>query len=156
MIDREKIKEVLPVFLEMKASDDMAISDALKAHGFKIEDAERISAFLPSAFGRIALSHKFNLGFPDTYRVNGKEDEYSYKEEPIYKLGIEMASEVYHNEPELAEVFNSIVTRSSEFNAINNALNDGFDIEGGNFSPTNYSGYKTLGKKRGLFSKIFN
>ncbi|WP_308364879.1 MULTISPECIES: hypothetical protein [unclassified Microbulbifer] len=156
MIDREKIKEVLPVFLEMKESDDIEISEALKDQGLKLEDAERVSAFIPSAFCRIALSHKFNLGFPDTYCIEGKEDEFSYKEEPIYKLGIEMASEIYHNEPELAEVFNCIVTRSSEFNSVNNALNAGADIEGANYSPTNYSGYKTLGKKRGLFSKVFS
>ncbi|AXN34771.1 hypothetical protein [Vibrio coralliilyticus] len=154
MINREQIKEVLPVFLEMKESDDIEISEVLKAQGLKLEDAERVSAFFPSAFCRIALSHTFNLGFSDTYCIEGKEGEFSFQEEPIYKLGIEMASEIYHNEPQLAEVFNCIVARSSEFNTVNNALNAGADIEGANFSPTNYSGYKTLGNKCGLFSQV--
>jgi hypothetical protein len=156
MIDREKIKDVLSVFLELRESDDSAISDKLKSQGLSLQDAERVSAFLPSAFCRIALSHKFDLGFPDSYKVEGQEGEYLYKDEPIYKLGIEIASDIYHNEPELGEIFNSIVTRSAEFNTVNNALNDGADIAGANLSATNYFGYKTLGKKRGIFSRVFS
>ncbi|TLX45067.1 hypothetical protein C1E24_20925 [Pseudoalteromonas phenolica] len=156
MINREKIKSVLSVFLELKKQNDSDISDRLESQGLSIFEAERVSAFLPSAFCRIALSHKFDLGFPDTYKVQGVEGEFPYKEEPIYKLAIDIASEIYHNEPELSEVFNSIVTRSAEFNTINKALNEGAEIAGACLSATNYFGYKTLGKKRGLFSKVFS
>lgn len=156
MIDREKIKGVLAVFLELIESDDSTISHKLVSQGLSLEDAERVSAFFPSAFCRIALSHKFDLGFPNSYKVEGHKGEFPYKNEPIYKLGIEIASDIYHNEPELGEIFNSIVTRSAEFNTVNNALNDGADITGAKLSATNYFGYKTLGKKRGIFSRIFS
>lgn len=156
MIDREKIREILPIFLELKGQEDSAISERLERQGLSLGEAERISAFFPSAFCRIALSHKFDLNFPDSYEVEGQEDKFSYKDEPIYKLGIEIASDIYHNEPELAEVFNSIVTRSAEFNSVNKALNDGAEIAGASLSVINYFGYKTIGKKRGLFSRLFS
>ncbi|WP_339386762.1 hypothetical protein [Vibrio caribbeanicus] len=155
MIDREKIKEVLPVFLQLREQNDLFISNRLEHQGLRLDEAERVSAFLPSAFCRIALSHKFDLGFPDSYKVEGQNGDFSYKDEPIYKLGIEIASDIYHNEPELGEVFNSIVTRSAEFKAVNNALNKGAEIAGASLSATHYFGYKTLGKKRGLFSRVF-
>lgn len=152
----KKIKEVLPVFLEMRERDDSAIIEKLTSQGLSLEDAERISAFLPSSFCRIALSYKFNLSFSDSYKVEGQEGEFPYKNEPIYKMGIKIASDIYHNEPEFGEVFNSIVTRSAEFNAVNSALNEGADLAGTNLSATNYFGYKTLGKKRGLFSRLLS
>ena len=156
MIYREKIKNVLSVFLELKDQNDSDISDRLVSQGLSLFEAERVSAFLPSAFCRIALSHKFDLCFPDTYKVQSVEGEFPYKAEPIYKLAIDIASDIYHNEHELSEVFNSIVTRSAEFNTINNALNEGAEITGASLSVTTYFGYRTLGKKRGLFSKVFS
>lgn len=154
MIDREKVKNILPVFLELRDQSDSDISDRLESQGLSLSEAERVSAFLPSAFCRIALSHKFDLGFPDTYKVQGVEGEFPYKAEPIYKLAIDIASDIYHNEPELSEVFNSIATRSAEFITINKALNEGAEITGASLSATSYFGYRTLGKKRGLFTKI--
>ncbi|QSP94016.1 hypothetical protein LPB19_12540 [Marinobacter salinisoli] len=156
MIDRKKIEGVLPVFLELREKDDSAISVDLEQRGLSRDDAERVLAFLPSAFCRIALSHKFDLSFPDTYKVEGLEGEFPYRDEPIYKLGIEIASQIYHGEPGLSEVFNSIVTRSAEFNTVNSALNEGAELAGASLSPTNYFGYKTLGKKRGRFSRFFS
>ena len=156
MIDQAKLREVIPVFLEKKDLDDIEISQAIETMGVSLSDAERISAFLPSGFCCIALSHKFDLGFPDSYMVHDQKEDFYYKDEPIYKMGIELAAEIYHNEPELGEVFNSIVTRSAEFNVINQALNEGAEIAGAALSPTSYFGYKTLGKKRGIFSKVFS
>ena len=65
MIDLAKLKEIIPVFLEMKDRDDVEISQAIENMGVSVADAERISAFLPSGFCCIALSHKFDLGFPE-------------------------------------------------------------------------------------------
>lgn len=155
-MNRDKLKEVIPIFLEMKDSDDIAICNEIVAHGYKTEEAERISAFLPSAFCRIALGHKFDVEFPDTYKVQNQDGEFSYKEESIYKAAIELASHIYHNEPDLAEIFNSIVMRSSEFNVVNQALNEGAELSGAKLSAVVYFGYKTLGKKRGVFSKFFS
>ncbi|MDK2594012.1 hypothetical protein [Pseudoalteromonas obscura] len=155
MIEREKIKDVLPVFLEYKDQSDSDITDRLTHHGLNLTEAERVSAFLPSAFCRIVLGHKLDLNFPNTYKVYGKEGEYAYSEEPIYKLAIDIASEIYHNESEFADIFNSIVARSAEFNVVNQALNKGSEITGSSLQATTYFGYKTLGKKRSLLSRIF-
>ncbi|WP_076589219.1 hypothetical protein [Vibrio ostreicida] len=155
-MNREKLKEIVPIFLKMKDSDDFEISKAIEKLGLSVEDSERISAFIPSAFCRIALSHHIDVEFPNSYKVEGLEGEYSYNDEPIYILGIELASVIYHNEPELAEVFNSIVTRSAECNVINNALNEGAELAGASLSATNYFGYDTLGKKHGALSEAIS
>ena len=155
MIDKYKLKEILPTFLKMKDLDDSALCKAIEEFGCGKECAERIAAFLPSAFCRIAFSHHFDIRFPESYTIDGAKKEIFYKEEPIYKIGIELASEIYHHQPELSEIFNSVVTRSAECDAINKALNAGAKLSGSRLSPTNYFGYETLGKRRGIISKLF-
>jgi hypothetical protein len=156
MINKQIIEKILPIFLNLKSSDDSAISKAIEESGIDKENAERITAFLPSAFARVAFSHKFDINFSETYTVDGLKKSYSYNEEPIFKLGIELAIEIYHQKSELAEIFNSVVTRSCECDAINMALNSGENISGSKFSSIDYFGYETIGKKRGLFSRLFS
>lgn len=156
MIDKYKLKEALPIFLKLRELDDSTLSKAIEECGYAKETAERIAAFLPSAFCCVALRHHFDIRFPESFTIQGSKKEFFYKEEPIYKLGIELASEIYHHQPELSEVFNSIVARSAECNAINKALNAGAEVSGSSLSPTNYFGYETLGKKRGILSKLFS
>ena len=152
----DNLRKILPIFLKMKDSDDIPVCNEIEAQGFKAYDAERVTAFLPSAFCRIALSHKFDIQFPDTYKVQHLDDEFSFRDEPIYKAAIELGSHIYHHEQDLAESFNAIVMRSSEFNVVNQAMNSGTDISGANLSAPLYFGYKTLGKKQSVFSKFFS
>ncbi|GGC00583.1 hypothetical protein GCM10011352_28430 [Marinobacterium zhoushanense] len=156
MIDQAKIKEILPIFLELKDSGDAHICKAIEELGIERETAERISAFFPSAFCRVALADHLQVEFPDSYMINGSDKLYPYKEEPIYAMGIELASIIYHHEQELSGIFNSIVTRSAECDAINRALNAGEGISGSKLSPIRYFGYKTIGKRRNVFSRLFS
>lgn len=145
MLHIDRIKELLYLFVELKDMDDTGIARALNDAGLELEYAERVSAFFPSAFCRIAICHKYQIDFPDTYRVEWSDSEFEYKNEEVYKLAIELGATIYHNEPELAEIFNSIVTRSAEYNTVSRALAAGSDINGAKLSPTLYFGYDTLG-----------
>jgi hypothetical protein len=156
MINKQAIIKILPIFLTLKDSDDSTLSKAIEESGLEKETAERIAAFFPSAFAHVAFSHKFNIHFSESYTVDGTKKLFYYKEEPIFKIGIELAIEIYHEKPELSAIFNSIVTRSCECDAINKALNAGADISGSKFLPNNYFGYQTIGKKRSIFSKLFS
>ena len=142
MMDRKKFKEITAVFLEMEESNDIEISDEIEKRGFSKEDAERISAFFPSAFCRVAFSHDFDLHFPNEYKVQGRDGEFSYKNERIYKLAIELASDMYHNDAQSAEIFKSIVSLSAECNVVNKALNGNAEIAGAKISAVVYFGYK--------------
>ena len=62
-MNQNKLKGIISIFLEMEDSDDIALCKEIAALGFKVAEAERVSAFLPSAFCRIALSHKFDVDF---------------------------------------------------------------------------------------------
>ena len=155
-MNKVNLRKTLNVFLEMNDSDDIPMCSEIKALGFKAYDAERIVAFLPIAFCRVALSHKFDIEFADVYRIKNSDDEFSFQNEPVYKAAIELGSHIYHHEEDLAESFNTIAMRSSEFNVVNQALNNGTDIAGAKLSAPLYFGYKTLGKKQSVLSKLFS
>ncbi|SFD75485.1 hypothetical protein [Pseudoalteromonas denitrificans] len=156
MINSQMLENVLPIFFEHQGCEDTVITQNIKRLGLSLKESERITAFIPSAFCRVALSEQLDIEFLDSYKVNNLEKQFSYSDEPIYQTAIELASEIMNYKPELSEIFNSIVVRSAECNVINKALNEGADITGNSLSPVIYFGYKTLGKKQTLFDKLLN
>jgi len=136
--------------------DEMLLTKLVEAKGYKTELAERFVAFMPIAFGRVVIKQLGEVSFTSTYIVKEDGNEYSLTDEPLYCLAQSLAVESYENGTIGREVFSAIATRSAEIGSVNKALNEGIDINGAKFSPILLFGYKTLGKKQGLFGGIFS
>jgi len=151
----DNLRRILHVFLEMQDSENNEVIKELKTYGFNTYDAERLVAFLPIAFCRVALKHRLNINFPREYEVANLGDKFKFNDESVYKAAVELGSHIYNHEQNLAESFNAISLRSSEGHAVCKAVESGVDLSVAQIATPSFFGYKTLGKTQSLLSKFF-
>ncbi|HJQ39542.1 MAG TPA: hypothetical protein VKB93_20560 [Thermoanaerobaculia bacterium] len=102
--------------------------DGLLRAGLSKEQAHDAVRFLPLAFGRDVLDG-IGVAFSDTYVriVDGQQEERALNDEPFFReartLARVVATEVGF------DTYNAIAMQSSEFQALNNALNAGAEVE---------------------------
>ncbi len=138
------------------SDDDTELVESLEKRGYAQAVAERYVAFMPIAFGRVIISQVGNVGFSSLYKTSESSKEFNLNEEPIFTLASDLAVQSYEQGILEQEVFSAIASRSSEFNAVNKALNDGGVIYGATFAPVLLFGYKTLGKTKGFLRGLFS
>jgi hypothetical protein len=104
------------------------ILNLFKENGINRLLVDEIYIFLPIVFCKKLLP---NVNFPKTYYeqdISGKREKKFFDASELYKL-IELCSEDYFkNNPE-SETILKIASLSAEFNAINNLLMDGGELE---------------------------
>jgi hypothetical protein len=110
---------------------DDHLEEELRKRGVEPNLAEELVAFVPMAFGR-EIVHQVGLKCHDNYvRHNlndGSEQELPLNKEMVFAWAKAMIGE--YRTAERNEVFKLIACRSSELNAVNNALNSGMTVEG--------------------------
>jgi hypothetical protein len=121
------IKLALPVFYEHKDSTWKTLGDGLTEAGIQAALAKGLLEFMPLAFGR-AFVDGMGIEFGEYYiRFNPKTNKKVSKrldEEPVYCEAFALATSMM-DEQQAGDEFMSVVFRSSEFVAMNKALNDG-------------------------------
>jgi hypothetical protein len=152
----EDLKKAVVIFAKNYSDDEQKITSAIVEGGFSLSDAERVTAFSPLAFARVALGRKFNVKFSNSFRVKDSDQVGVLEDEPIYKLSLIIAKDALDNESLDPDVFNCLARHSSEFGALNKALNDGADVVGAKFGDPIFFGFKTLIKKKGFFGGLFS
>jgi hypothetical protein len=127
---RDAIRRAAPVLAQYGQVDSQVLLARLLRAGLSKEQAHDAVRFIPLAFGRDVLDG-VGVVFSDTYlRLAGAqsaEEERALNDEPFFREALSLAPLV------AAEIgfdaFNTVATQSSEFQALNNALNAGAEIE---------------------------
>ncbi len=123
----EAIKLALPVFHEHKDSTWKTLGEALNEAGIPASLSNRLLEFMPLAFSR-AFVDGLGIEFGEYYiRFDPKTNKKVSKrlaDEPVYTESFSFASSLISGK-KAGDEFTSIVFRSSEFIAMNKAMNDG-------------------------------
>ncbi|MBN9295710.1 MAG: hypothetical protein J0I41_01810 [Filimonas sp.] len=102
------------------------IHKILQEDGFTEVDAAKAYAFIPLAFGRAFLEQNSKAKFsPIAILITEKETDIILMDEPIFAAAYTMAYDALTNSMPNREHFINLLSHSAEFNAYNNALNDG-------------------------------
>jgi hypothetical protein len=154
-VNREQLIALSAIFCRAENSDEAELISKLVQGGLGEDEAERVVAFLPIAFGRVVISQVGEVRFSRTYMTEDTGREFELDAEPIYCLALEVAKESYASGILGRERFSEIATRSAELQAVNKALNAGVKVDGSETHPVLFFGYKTLGTPRGFFKRLF-
>jgi hypothetical protein len=132
-INRDRLLRAVGVFAEHAASDDERLIDALVAAGFERLESRMMSAFLPLAFGRVALERIGPMDFSETVGAKtrlGTWIQIPLRDVPVYGAALALARESYTNGIVPRAPFSAVATRSAEMNAVSDALDAGKRING--------------------------
>lgn len=123
----EAIELALPVFHEHKDSTWKTLGEALKAAGIPANISDRLLEFMPLAFAR-AFVDGLGIEFGEYYiRFDPKTRKKVSKrlvDEPVYRESLSFAFSLIA-EKKAGDEFTAVVFRSSEFVAMNKAMNEG-------------------------------
>lgn len=146
-MNKKDILKLFDLFMEYQHLDDIALVEQAQQTGFSLPDAERCVAFFPIAFGRVVIEKLGKVNFSQHYTL--KEELYQFEhllaDEPIYQLALKVATQGFNRSKVRADVFQAIINRSAEVNAVNKALNQHGDVDGATLNLV-FWGYQTLGK----------
>jgi hypothetical protein len=124
---RAAVQLAVPVFHTHKNSTWKTLGEALQEADISPAIANRLLEFMPLAFARVFLDG-LGIEFSDYYiRFDSKTNRKVSKklvDEPAYSESLAVASTLMA-EQKAGDDFISVVSRSSEFVAMNKALNDG-------------------------------
>jgi hypothetical protein len=121
------VQMAVPVFHAHKNSTWKTLGDALQEAGIPKAISNRLLEFMPLAFARVFLDG-LGIEFGEYYiRFDSKTNRKISKklvDEPVYRDSLSFASALIA-EQNAGDEFISVVSRSSEFVAMNKAMNDG-------------------------------
>jgi hypothetical protein len=132
MSDRSLILRAIPSFTSRSSLDSAGLRLALSIDAdLTHAEAGAVLELVPLAFGRVLLDG-MGIVFSDEYvRIdeNGTERlRRKLGDEPLFREALELAPEVMATSGQ--DVFTAVAIRSSELQAVNNALNAGADPSG--------------------------
>jgi hypothetical protein len=126
---RSSIQRAAPVLAQHGSIDQEFLLAWLLRAGLSRADALNAIRFVPLAFAREILSGS-GVTLDDTYirvRPDGTKEEHPLSGEPFFREAATMAPQIH---AELgSDAFTAIVCLSSEFDAVNQALNAGASPE---------------------------
>ena len=112
---------------------DAEVAQLLVKDGFAVAVALLLVAFLPSAFARPVLERLGVSEFVDTASVlmaNGRLLNVRLFDQPEYVAALALAREHWVSGIIPRAVYETIVNRTSEIDAVSKALNEGADVDG--------------------------
>jgi hypothetical protein len=138
---RKAVETVVEIVAESPNISELELVAALENKGFSHFDAERLCAFVPSAFAWALLKRMGLQSFPDHYVAFdklGKENKFPIGRERYFTAALELASHTIEHgwSPLLTRVkFESVAFRSAEMGAVNKLLNSGGTIANAELLP---------------------
>lgn len=120
---------------------ELELVAALEREGFSHVHAEKLCAFVPSAFAWALLKRMGLKTLPSSYVVldgMGREAHLPIADEHYFTAALQLASETLQNgwtRILTREKFESIVNRSAELQAANKLLHSGASLAGAELTP---------------------
>lgn len=132
MSDRSVILRAIPSFISRASLDSAGLRRALSIDAdLTHAEAGAVLEFVPLAFGRVLLDG-MGIAFSDEYvRIDENGTECLRRklgDEPMFREALALAPEVIATSGQ--DAFTAVAIRSSEVQAVNNALNAGADPSG--------------------------
>lgn len=129
MDPRPAVERALPAFVQVRPGDWSGLRSALVRAGLPAGRASEVSAFMPIAFGR-ALMDGMGVTFSPEYAVadgsGGTRTAGQLAEHPVYAAAAAKVAEMMESQV-AGDALVSVALWSSEFSAVNQALNAGSD-----------------------------
>jgi hypothetical protein len=126
---------------ESPAKSEPEIVEQLIAMGHSSVHAEKLNAFVPSAFAWALLKRMGVSGFPNHYIAlanDGREEQLQLAQEHLFTAALHLAYETLENgwtESFSRQTFETVISRSAEMSAANKALNSGESLAGASLHP---------------------
>lgn len=133
----ERALEILGTYQALP--DDPELVEALRQQGFESQDAERLVALLPIAFGRATLQRHGIKHFRDEALVrhlDGSTTEILLSDQPIYTAALQVATEAQEGPAGVA-----LAARSVEMRLLAPALRAGQAIDIRGLAAPGFFGY---------------
>jgi hypothetical protein len=142
----QNVLYAVSVFSEKRDTEAEEIISTLECGVGNEIHANKLYSFVPMAFG-FALAKRMGIEkFPsEYYLINRNEEKVLFKlgDEHYFTAALTLAYETLENgwtEQLSKELYESVIAHSAEINALNQALNDGEDVSGGEFKPNTVYG----------------
>jgi hypothetical protein len=130
----EAVEAFVRLSHERPDADEDELVQALIAHGFSEDEAERALAFVPMAFGRVLLAPSIPV-FPDTYEIRDPDSDRRARgqlsSEPVYLAAYEYA-QAYDGDEDVLR----IGAGSAEMRTANQLVAEGSEIGDVRFTET--------------------
>jgi hypothetical protein len=132
---------VVNTIAERSAISELELVAVLESRGFSHVEAEKLCAFVPSAFAWALLERMGVQSFPSYYTAvdkTGREIQLPLDREPYFTAALQLASETIKNgwSPILTrEKFERVANRSAEMGAANKLLHSGGSLAGAELLP---------------------
>lgn len=130
------IHKAVSTLRELRDLDDLGIYKALLADGLRPPLAARLIEFVPLAYGRVLLT-KTGARFSDSFQrklPTGVLQERLLSSEPVWNAALEFARRESQRDISVQD-FLVVAGRSAEFQAANELLNRGSELENLVFTP---------------------
>lgn len=137
----QAVRDTTCVMASARDASDDEIVNRLIDLGYSDSSAEKLNAFVPSAFAWALLQRMGVASFPNHYialDAGGGEINVPVESEHYFTAALKLAFETLEggwSEVLSREQFEAVVARSAEMNAANNALNSGESIAGATLKP---------------------
>ncbi len=131
MEPRDAVLVVADIIARSPTISELELVAALENNGFSHLHAEKLCAFVPSAFAWALLRRMGLRSFPSYYLAFdafGREAQLPIAEEPYFNAALQVASETLEkgwSSVLTRETFECVVNRSAELKAANKLLNSG-------------------------------
>jgi len=123
------VERALPAFEQVRTGDWSGLEAAVVEAGVPAPLASQVLAFMPIAFGR-ALLDGMGIGFSPEYAIadaaSGSRPAGLLADHPVYAAAAARAAGMMQRQ-EAGDAFAAVAVWSSEFSAVNQALNAGSD-----------------------------
>ncbi len=133
---RDSIAKVVHLFVSSPSLNDDEVFERLVAEGVERKLAASLLAFIPMVYVRIMLE-KSKVHFPDYYEqelLTGERETRPLSSEAVWGQLYNFARSQITQGISSQDLLN-IAGRSAEFDAINQALNQGYELEDGVLGP---------------------
>jgi len=126
------VSRAVATMVEMPGQPDAEISVALAKDGADPREVQELLAYVPLAFGRVAL-HAMPIQFSDTALVQASEDEdpaeIRLADDPVFAQAFHQARSALDRGTLTQDQFLVVAARSAEVHAVNQALEQGAEAK---------------------------
>lgn len=137
----QAVRDAMRVIASAREASEDDIVTRLTDLGYSASNAEKLNAFVPSAFAWVLLRRMGVTSFPSHYialDAGGREVNVPIAGEHYFTAALMLAFETLEggwSESLSREQFEAVIARSADMNAANKALNAGDSIAGAALQP---------------------
>jgi hypothetical protein len=148
-MSEQQAVQVIQLALDVLEGQPMNLNDdevtaLLRQHGLSSDDADRLLALLPIAFGRVTLRQMGVTSFSDdahVFATGAKPVAIRLSDQPVFAAGVRMGESLYRRTPP-SNAFRLLAARSPEVSAMLDVLDAGDSAANSKIASPGFAGYE--------------